>query len=308
MAKKLILLPLDLYQGLLTSKDENKNIEEDLDEHAPLKYEKKLLKKIGKRKIKNQSEKNVLYNQQLRRYLKRRKEVKNRPIKVQLSDDSQNVKIIKADTELKEPVKVAVLDENEELQRVKIEEEKPSVRFASSNEEDLFNTADENTQKTRTGSSSTYTRISSAGEESSSKTEGSASNKSTPKHTPLGPKRRAARVASAAKKETNEIKSSQLLSIIKNNENKFGVKDGKILNPKTGKPVKGSDLKWAVNRLVTPSTINAPSPPGIKFLHNAIIADQKASEYLHDKYTQSGEGKKNKSGNTNLFRPAKWKK
>lgn len=301
MAKKLILLPMDLYQGLLTTKEENRNIE-DLAEHAPLKYEKKVLNKIRKRKSKNQSEQNVLYNQQLRRYLKKRKEVKNRPIKVQLSDDPQNVKIIKAGTELKEPVKVAVVDENEELQRVKIEEEKPSVRFASaSNDEDLFNTADERTAKSGTVSSS-YTGISSGGEEVG------ASTHSSPSHTPIGPKRRAARVASAARKETTELKSNQLLSIIKNDENKFGVKDGKILNPSSGKPVKNSDLKWAVNRLVSPSIMNAPSPPGLKYLQSAILADQQASEFLHDKYTQRGEGKKAKKPMGNLFRPSKWKK
>lgn len=275
---------MDLYQGLLGSKEE-KNMA-DIAEHEPLHYEKNLLKKIKRKKIKDPSAKNVLYNQQLRRYLRKRKEVKNRPIKVQLSDDPQNIKIIKAGNDSKEPVQVAAPDENEELQRVNIEENDPSVSFATSNAEELFNTPQ--------GHSSNRSI-----ESTPKNTQTSTSN------TSIGKRTRAVRLDSEVKRQIHDLKFERLLEIINRNPTKFGVKDGKILNPSTGKPVIKSNLDWAIKRLISPTSQNAPSPVGLKYLHRSLLADDEASQFLHDKYMQKGEGRKKK---TNSFRPAIWKK
>src|SRR4051794_27529746 len=86
MANKLVLVPMDLYKGLLTSTTKKDNTMEDLKERAPLHYKSKQLKKIKGKPRKNASAKNVLYQQQLRRYLRARKEAKDKPIKVQFED------------------------------------------------------------------------------------------------------------------------------------------------------------------------------------------------------------------------------
>ncbi|KAL3116895.1 hypothetical protein niasHT_002558 [Heterodera trifolii] len=52
-------------------------------------FVKQQLETVKRKRAANVSERNVLYNQQLRRYLKMRKEAKDRPVKVQLSNGAQ---------------------------------------------------------------------------------------------------------------------------------------------------------------------------------------------------------------------------
>ncbi|KAL3093925.1 hypothetical protein niasHT_027253 [Heterodera trifolii] len=52
-------------------------------------FVKQQLETVKRKRATNVSERNVLYNQQLRRYLKLRKEAKDRPVKVQLSNGAQ---------------------------------------------------------------------------------------------------------------------------------------------------------------------------------------------------------------------------
>jgi hypothetical protein len=289
MAKKLILLPMDLYKGLRTNKEEKKT--DDLPEHGPLEYEKTQLKKVKGRKRKNLSIKNVLYNQQLRRYLRARKETKDKPIKVQLSNDPRNIRILKAGNTPKEPLKVAIVNDEGDLESVDIKQSEPSVRF-SEPEENNYKTA-KSSAESRTGTSngSSYS---------------SFDDERTPtprkKQSPVTPKIRGARVASEAKRQADEIKVEKLLSMIEKSPQKFGVSKGKILNPQTGKPVNNSDLTWAVKRLIRPTMVNAPSPSGMTYLKKNLMADPEARELLHDFYHQTGKGK------PNLFRPVKWKK
>jgi hypothetical protein len=289
MAKKLILLPMDLYKGLKTSKEEKKT--EDLPEHAPLEYEKTQLKKVKGRKTKNLSTKNLLYNQQLRRYLRARKETKDKPIKVQLSNDPKNIRILKPGTSPKEPVKVGIVNDEGDLEGIDLRQSEPSVRF-SEPEENNYKTA-KSSAESRTGTTS-GTSYSSFDDE----------HTPTPKkkQSPITPKIRGARVASEAKRQSDEIKIEKLLNIIERNPKKFGVSQGKILNPQTGKPVYNSDLTWAVKRLIRPTLVNAPSPSGMAYLKKYALADPEARELLHDTYHQTGKGK------PNLFRPTKWRK
>lgn len=296
MAKKLVLIPMELYRGLLSPRQPQND--EDLTERAPMLYEKSLLKKVKKKARNDLSARNVLYNQQLRRFLRARKEAKNKPLKVQFSDDAQNVKVFKAGTTPSEPLKVAAIDEDGELQHVKIEEKAPSVQFSEGFEQ--YETPDENNRRKsysrRTVSSSTYTN---------------SDVKSIPESmtaiSPIGPKRRAARVESEARKQAKLDKANHLMEIINAKPEKFGVKAGKIINPSTGKAVKDSDLNWAVSRLVSPSLENAYSPPGMKILQKALFADEQTKKLLHGSY-QKGEGIGIKLDKTILFRPAKWKK
>lgn len=265
MSKKLVLLPLDLYKGLLHTKTDKS---EDLAEHAPLQYEKAQLGKIKRKKIKNLSKKNVLYNQQLRRYLRTRKEAKDRPIKLKLADG--DVKLLKAAKNAQEPVKLAAVNENGDVQPVKVEEEIPGARFSVSSEE-VF---------------------------------GSPTGPGPSFETEKSPvKLRRHIVQATTKKDQDVLKSAALLQVIMSNPRKFGVsEEGEIINPNTGNPLKNSNLKWGVSRLVNPTMQNAPSPPGFSSLKRAVLNDPKASKYVSETY-QIGRGKKIKE-----FLPAKWKK
>jgi len=73
MANKYFLIPKDLYDGLIKTEPENQNID----------FERKLLektKKIGKKDVKN-----ILYNQEMKRYLKLKKEKDNKPVRVEIA-------------------------------------------------------------------------------------------------------------------------------------------------------------------------------------------------------------------------------
>jgi len=94
MAKKLVLVPEDMYRGLLVQK-KSTNSTNDTHRLSPLGdgdinlefTRKNMLKARDQRgKSKNISAKNTDYNQELRRYLRFRKEMREKPIKVKLSN------------------------------------------------------------------------------------------------------------------------------------------------------------------------------------------------------------------------------
>jgi hypothetical protein len=78
MATKYLLIPEQLYKGLLQDEPENINLD----------HEKKLVEKIKKIPKNLLSTKNTLYNQEIKRLIKFNKEIKEKPIKVQLTDGS----------------------------------------------------------------------------------------------------------------------------------------------------------------------------------------------------------------------------
>ncbi|KAL3098471.1 hypothetical protein niasHT_021330 [Heterodera trifolii] len=63
--------------------------DDDVAGQTNLGFVKQQLETVKRKRAANVSERNVLYNQQLRRYLKMRKETKERPLKVQLSNGAQ---------------------------------------------------------------------------------------------------------------------------------------------------------------------------------------------------------------------------
>jgi hypothetical protein len=109
-ASKYILVPEAMYRGLLNASSSSKEKQqqqhriftpkittaaaaaaattaatEDV-ENLNLKFIKDHLEKTKKKRDENLSNKNINYNQELRRYLKVRNETKNKPIKVKLSN------------------------------------------------------------------------------------------------------------------------------------------------------------------------------------------------------------------------------
>uniref|UniRef100_A0A914HWF3 Integrase catalytic domain-containing protein n=1 Tax=Globodera rostochiensis TaxID=31243 RepID=A0A914HWF3_GLORO len=83
MANKLILLPIEHYRGLVAAREK---IADDVTEQTNFGFVKQQFEKAKRKRAANVSEKSAMYNQQLRRYLKLRKEVKDKPVKVQLSN------------------------------------------------------------------------------------------------------------------------------------------------------------------------------------------------------------------------------
>jgi hypothetical protein len=89
MANKLILVPSDMYHGLLQQqqrKNEMPVVDEGGDKTTNLGFTKANVEKVKKQKRKNLSTKNILYNQELRRFLRMRKNELERPVKVALTN------------------------------------------------------------------------------------------------------------------------------------------------------------------------------------------------------------------------------
>ncbi|KAL3107685.1 hypothetical protein niasHT_011698 [Heterodera trifolii] len=120
MANKLILLPYEHYKGLVAAR-ETKNDDDDMAERTNLGFVKRQVTAAAQKRKGNVSERNAMYNQQLRRYLKMRKEHKERPVRVQLSNGAQLLnKTVETGVQVRpgpdEPMDKSVLitDEDEE--------------------------------------------------------------------------------------------------------------------------------------------------------------------------------------------------
>ncbi|KAL3084403.1 hypothetical protein niasHS_008558 [Heterodera schachtii] len=123
MANKLILLPYEHYKGLVAAR-ETKNDDDDIAERTNLGFVKRQVTAAAQKRKGNVSERNAMYNQQLRRYLKMRKEHKERPVRVQLSNGAQLLnKTVETGVQVRpgpdEPMDKSVLitdeDEDEEI-------------------------------------------------------------------------------------------------------------------------------------------------------------------------------------------------
>ncbi|KAL3102906.1 hypothetical protein niasHT_026047 [Heterodera trifolii] len=81
-------MPYEHYKGLVAAR-ETKNDDDDIAERTNLGFVKRQVTAAAQKRKGNVSERNAMYNQQLRRYLKMRKEQKERPVRVQLSNGAQ---------------------------------------------------------------------------------------------------------------------------------------------------------------------------------------------------------------------------
>jgi hypothetical protein len=306
MARKLVLLPMDLYKGLVSHKPEKKGVE-DLTEEAPLQYEQAQLRKIKKRKGKNLSAKNVLYQQQLRRYLRTRKEAKDRPIKVQVGPEPQNVKLIKTSGP-PGSLRSTTISDDGELEGVQEQHTSPGVRFAEGDEEVFHSPRTSRTSRTgsTSGSVSGSSRTLSTGTQSTLTAAPEPILKSL-SASALYPKRK---VKSNVEKEADvNTKVDELWDIIMARPQDFGVsKNGEIINPSTHRPVIQSNLPLALRKLVDPKGESGYSPIGMKFLRKALSQDQEAKKFLEEAHQQIGKGKRMILPKEHLFKPSKWRK
>jgi hypothetical protein len=88
MSSRFLLVPEDMYNGLLSSSTSSKSSPK---ESINLSFAKQKLEGVKKARRLNKSAKNVLYNQELRRVLKIRKEEEEKPVKVELAYGSKPI-------------------------------------------------------------------------------------------------------------------------------------------------------------------------------------------------------------------------
>ena len=296
MAKKLILVPMELYKGLVSTRDMKKE-EIDLKERAPIYHEKAELKKVRRKRGKNVSAKNLLYQQQLRRYLRARKEGKDRPVRVQFEDMQL---LAKPTTKQSKAVQTAMVTDEGDLEDVVLEEKKPAVRLADA-EETGWTAAKTPESKPKVSTPKTAMSSTSTGNGNDTIYETPPPKVPTPRPT------RSTRTAAEERKKINEEKSAKLLELIQRSPAKFGVtSSGGIINPTTKKPVQNSNLQWIVNRLVDPKFDPAGSPPGMKFLKKAVLNDVNARQFVDP--TQLGYGKRTLLTKDPFFRPSIWRR
>ena len=84
MARRFYLVPSDQYQHMLTTASSVSKAEEPLLTHTENKMKSLLKGRKRKGKKINMSVRKALYDQELLRYLKQRKEIKDRPVKVEM--------------------------------------------------------------------------------------------------------------------------------------------------------------------------------------------------------------------------------
>jgi hypothetical protein len=82
MSTKFVLIPDDMYRSLINDKRNDQS-------QLGVNFSKSSLEKIIKSKNKNLTSKNLLYNQELRRYLKANKEETDKPVKVEMVKDKE---------------------------------------------------------------------------------------------------------------------------------------------------------------------------------------------------------------------------
>jgi hypothetical protein len=296
-ALKYILVPEPNFKSLLTETTKTtmpqtgKGISDDLEEKTLFEFVKKKLSQAKKGKKKNASTKNVLFNQRLRSYLKARKALLNRPMKVQL--DSIGKELISKGGEK------AILDENGELEPI---QRQPSVRTPRESV-DVYRTA---------GSTADWSGADDTVFDHTPTT-------TQQLETPIIKTRRQQRLEkSEGEKKEKQQRLNALSKLIASNPSKFGVlrdEEGKyaIMNPQTKRPVFNSSIVVALNRLINP-TPDLASPPGMIYLRRKILEDPEASQLIHQSSKQSGKGwlrqRKHKKvrGKKHRFQPMRWKK
>jgi hypothetical protein len=290
MANKFVIIPKELYAGLLASRtsSSNKHPKTDLREMGPLERAQKELIQVQKSKRKTGA-KNILYQQLLRRYLRLRKQAKGRPIRVAMENGAKvqlkpvgNAEVQIRPPRLSEPgeqMQAAVLDEDADIwQEAMMEPEQSSA------------------VKTRTARIITPASRIRLPEDAGPSINGGAS-------WPTGRK---------AKQEQREQRLTEAIDeiydLVRQEPQRFGVTDdGKqILSRHYKLPVEKSNTKRSIEYIVR----GLPgSPVGTSTLRNKLDADPYIKELLRP--LQFGRGtkrdkKKSAAHKPTKFRPEKW--
>jgi hypothetical protein len=299
MSTKYVLLPQQNYYGLLKKKGDETapktQIGDDLDEKGNFNFIKKELGKAKGRNVKNLSTKNVLYNQLLRSYLKLRKQLIQKPVKVELTKSGPTL-ISKTVTEGDEAAKALINEDGDSvffdrrsMSPIERDNEEESINFGTAYSRTPVQSSRSTNKSTAESSRTSYSSI-----------------HSTPKKPAVSERQRKRK-----EKEEEELKrleeiGKKIFKIVKNNPQQFGVtSEEEIINPRTGKAVPYSSLRHSLTRLLKPTTKNAPSPAGMKFFRTALNKNE--DTYALVNQIQSGKGAVAAFG-IQHFKPSKWGK
>ena len=238
MATKYVLVPEQMYKGLTTIEPDN----------IPLDFERKALTSLKSGK-KIPSIKNTLVNQELRRYLKLKKDEENKPVKVELTNGAKGI-----------------IMPNQNAPAV------PSVHAirtpAGSRRSSLSSLQSARSRYTSTGSDDYH---------SSAPAFVFTDEDEDPTLMDIN-------LPSTSTDLAAQDKIQRLYNCITQRPERFGVEGDKIYG-RNKKIMQQSDLMTSLDRLVNPSVSNMPSPVGTTFLRAAISKDPTARAIYNEMLT-----------------------
>lgn len=273
MANKFVVIPRDLYQGLLAG---NK---EDLQERAPLQRAAQQTRRILRKKSLSASEKAALYQQQLRGYLRLRQRAQKRPLRVRM-EGAPGV-LIRARAGTAEGVHLRP--------QLKQEQEGPLVLVNKEEEEDLGED-EEDWEEAQMSPPVTTTFP----EAAATPMQQQQQQRSTQKR----------RQQMKKAEKMNEV-INKLYAHVKEEPEHFGLTpDGKhiLLSQQYKKPIQSSNTRESIEHIVR----RLPgSPAGTTKLRQRLSNDPVFKDLMAKlSRKQSGEGIK--ATTSTKFRPAKW--
>ena len=275
MATKYVVIPEDMYKSLVKEQKE-KNVQIGVEQA------KNEVEKVKNSRRKNISEKNVLYNQELRRYLKTAKEEAEKPIKVQLSNGQK-----------------AVVKKDQEIQTAKTASRPPSGTYFEEEEESGDFIPGDKYKFTP------KTPLAYGNYKFDPKT-------STPKFFKKNNVSFPANYQDA--KDTKDLPVQKLLLIINADPFKFGVSQhGKIMN-NLSQPIDESDLMASLEYIVKGGRgKKEQAPVGTIYLENKLKLNPVTKNIIFSNYHQSGKGSIKKPQNLKkvhktAFKPMLWSK
>lgn len=320
MANKFIIVPEQSYRGLLNKRSDepitrNTAISDDFDEKTNFNFVKKKLGATKSKRRRNLSTKNILYNRWLQNYLRMRKQLVNKPVKVEMTENGPKILVNSKTADVKDSAIRALINEKGELEPITDQAGKPPIK-PKNEAAPIFDFAEAKTEKTQNSTHSPVAKPNASSNKSviTEPVETTVYNKDgTPKISRTQSERRRKQAENEAKIITIEQK---LFELIMKNPAAFGVThDEQIINPKTNNPVHQSHLRRSIIRMIEPSPKNAPSPPGMKFLKSKLLENDQTRRLLEWKTTTATESPQQKgSGRVKRvrllipFKPSKWEK
>jgi hypothetical protein len=263
MATKYIVIPEDMYRNLIQNqKDVKISAEQSKSE----------LEKVKRSRNRNLSAKNVQYNQELRRYLKTKKEEEEKPINVKLTNGlegiiKKSVDIPKASFYHRSQVGSVNDNPDEEFmidnREYDMEEQTPHAPFVTPKSHKSAMPAEQYEYR-----------------------------EATPVIT------------------TTQEKYDQLVQIISQDPEKYKVMNGKIMNER-GNPVKYSNYMESLKHALQSNKKFSPgSPAGTSLLMSRLRSDPETSKILAKKVYGFGEINQGGSGiikkKKKIFKPQLW--
>jgi hypothetical protein len=219
-----------------------------------LENSKQQLQNVMKKSKLDESTKNLLYNQQLKRFLKMRNEIANKPIKVELTNGD---KILINPGDLINQMQNALKKKKSGRERIRMNAQMYDTDEDNDTEGTISFPAPDAEQTKR--------------EEDFAK-EGSEEDFKDAEEKPI------TSTASGTKWQDKKLLIKQ---IINDNAEKFNVRNEKIIYS-NGKPIANSDINSSLDRILNRNLKNAPSPPGTTSLAKRLKNADETKHLMRD--------------------------